>query len=288
MASMRSVTLTALVTIIGIEASPQTAEAKKPVYVAAADEPDPDFEVAKRHFKKGQALYVSAEHNPKLYPDALAEFLEAFRLQPAKTALIFNIARCYDRMEKWEMALEWYRRYSLDGPREDIDGIKKSIDRAAVLAKRVEEERAKSAPAPTPTTLPVTPPPPAPAPSPPTHPSVADQAIAFGPPPPAPPAKSRKWLYAAIGTGAAAILAAGIGGGLVQNGLDMHNDLVANCHYTSCIEPTNSTAKSRFYGGEAAIGLSLTLAVIDVPLIIRAVREAREQSNPQPPAKGTR
>lgn len=283
-------TLTALL-CAGLCALPETAQAKRPMYaqikvqVASAD--PTDLELAKRHFAAGVALYEKGTKDPKNYRAALEEFLKAKELAPSLWKFDYNVAKCHDRLENFDEAIGYYEGY-LEHERNPID--RKDVeDRVKVLKARLTARKSVEAPPQVDLRPPVLPPPPpASPPSPPTHPSVADQAIAFGPPPPAPPAKSRKWLYAAIGTGAAAILAASIGGGYAANGISSYNELKASCHNVSCIEPAYGTAKAHAYGGYVGMGVGVALAVVDVPLIIRAVREAREQSNPQPPDTGTR
>ncbi len=74
--------------------------------VGPVTDSDPDVEVARRHFEHGLELYMNAR-----YSDAIGEFEAARRLKPLP-ALGYNIARCYDRMERWQEALAEYERYT--------------------------------------------------------------------------------------------------------------------------------------------------------------------------------
>jgi tetratricopeptide (TPR) repeat protein len=66
---------------------------------------DPDTEIAKRHFAIGVSAY-----NAGSYVAALKEFEAAHEVKPLP-AFEFNIARCLDRLERFEEALAAYRRF---------------------------------------------------------------------------------------------------------------------------------------------------------------------------------
>jgi tetratricopeptide (TPR) repeat protein len=71
---------------------------------------DPDTEISQRYFNEGRAFY--AEHR---YADALARFTAARRIRPVP-ALDYNIARCYDRMDRPIEAIAAYERYLAGEP----------------------------------------------------------------------------------------------------------------------------------------------------------------------------
>src|SRR5207237_9240756 len=66
---------------------------------------DPDTEVARRHFEKGRNFYDASD-----YRHALDEFQAARRAKPAP-GLDYNIARCYDRLEEYDHAVEHYQLF---------------------------------------------------------------------------------------------------------------------------------------------------------------------------------
>jgi tetratricopeptide (TPR) repeat protein len=66
---------------------------------------DLDTEAARRHFQSGLASY-----NEGNYQAACAEFETARRIK-ALPALDFNIARCYERLERWGDAADAYERF---------------------------------------------------------------------------------------------------------------------------------------------------------------------------------
>jgi tetratricopeptide (TPR) repeat protein len=67
--------------------------------------PEPDTELARRHFEAGLELYGATR-----YHEALLEFEMARALKPSP-ALDYNIGRCQERLEEWERAVEAYDRF---------------------------------------------------------------------------------------------------------------------------------------------------------------------------------
>jgi hypothetical protein len=65
----------------------------------------PDEEIARAHFQTGLSYYDSSRYAP-----AAREFMEAFRLSK-KPALLFNIARAYEKLDDAGRATQYYRRY---------------------------------------------------------------------------------------------------------------------------------------------------------------------------------
>src|SRR5436309_2186453 len=72
---------------------------------APARADDPDTEIARRHFGKGSELYKKGD-----YAGALKEFQSARVIKPAP-GFDFNIARCLDRLERWNDAIVAYERF---------------------------------------------------------------------------------------------------------------------------------------------------------------------------------
>ena len=103
---------------------------------------DPDSEIARRHFEHGAALYDKQQ-----YEAAITEFEEARHAKPAP-ALDFNIARAYDRLEKWDRAIEVYERYlhSIPTPAD----AKEITARIEALKKRQQSEPTAVTPSVTP------------------------------------------------------------------------------------------------------------------------------------------
>jgi tetratricopeptide (TPR) repeat protein len=109
----------------------------------------PEEEAARVHFLSGQAYYDQAA-----YADALREFNEAYRISN-RPALLYNVALCYERLDKFSEAIVSMQQY--------LDASPKAEDRASVEA-RIErlKEREKRAvvaqPSPAPAAAAVTPP----------------------------------------------------------------------------------------------------------------------------------
>jgi tetratricopeptide (TPR) repeat protein len=64
-----------------------------------------DEEAAKAHFAAGSAYYEQAA-----YADAVKEFNEAYRLS-GRVDLLYNIAICYEHLEKWDEAIATLHQY---------------------------------------------------------------------------------------------------------------------------------------------------------------------------------
>jgi tetratricopeptide (TPR) repeat protein len=92
---------------------------------------DPDTEVARRHFEKGRGFYDAHD-----YRRALDEFQAAKRAKAAP-GLDYNIARCYDRLEEYDHAVEHYQLFL--GARPDSPDAGEIRDRIATLKKRLAE-----------------------------------------------------------------------------------------------------------------------------------------------------
>lgn len=91
---------------------------------------DPDTEVARKHFNAGRTFYDAEQ-----YENALTEF-EAARRVKAHPALDYNIARCLDRLERYQPAIEAYQRYIATNPA-DVEEMRQRVE---VLKQRLLEQ----------------------------------------------------------------------------------------------------------------------------------------------------
>jgi tetratricopeptide (TPR) repeat protein len=98
--------------------------------LAWADKPDPDTEIAKRHFDAGRAKYEASD-----YLGALEEF-EAARKVRQFAAFDYNIARCLDRLERPAEAVAAYERYLAGVPADEPDAAEVR-ERVRVLKERI-------------------------------------------------------------------------------------------------------------------------------------------------------
>jgi tetratricopeptide (TPR) repeat protein len=96
----------------------------------AAFAQEPDEEIARRHFERGRLQYAAGN-----YAAALQEFLAARKVHPVG-ALDYNIARCYDRLEKPSEAITNYQQYLLseDNP-PDAAQVRQRVE---ILKQRLE------------------------------------------------------------------------------------------------------------------------------------------------------
>lgn len=83
---------------------------------APADEAPADDAAAKRR-ADGLALYeqANAKYDAGDYPGAVDDFKASFDLL-GDTLLLYNIAVCYDRMDEFDAALEYFKRYRAVAP----------------------------------------------------------------------------------------------------------------------------------------------------------------------------
>lgn len=104
--------------------------------IARADD-DPDTEVAKRMFARGRDLYGAGK-----YAEALDAFEKA-RVAKPLPAFDFNIARCHDRLGRWNDALAAYERFVVKAT--DPAEVKEAQERIAILRDRVKQADARAA-----------------------------------------------------------------------------------------------------------------------------------------------
>ena len=150
--------------------SPQRPEIEKMIERLAKEKPgaatldDPDIELVRRHFRVGAELYAQEK-----YVEAVAEFEQARAIKPLPT-LDFNIARCYDRLERLDDAIAAYQRYAASTPTPgDVGEIRARI--AALSERRARKASAavEKPAAPPPVEKPATENPAAPAPAAPSN-----------------------------------------------------------------------------------------------------------------------
>lgn len=190
--------------------------------------PDPDTEIARRHFTRGTTLYDDGK-----YAEAIVEFEAAKKLKQSP-ALDYNIARCQDRQEHLREAIDAYERFLAGAPNDrDAPDVRARI---AVLRQRLAEaERAKA------------PPPPLEA-----APTVVPAATVALPVTETTPTRPRRRLYTWIVGGAgAALLVGALAAGLVAH--SRYGDLQSNCAPDgACDAATVPNAQSWIDSGKAA------------------------------------
>src|SRR5215467_8376872 len=88
--------------------------------VARAQSPV-ETDLAKAHFETGLTYYGAGR-----YKESIREFLEAYRLSP-RTELLYNIGRCYERLDDPGRASDAYARYLAQRPdaaeRDEIERV---------------------------------------------------------------------------------------------------------------------------------------------------------------------
>ena len=169
---------------------------------ASAQLVDPDTEVARRRYERGATLY-----DEQRYEEAAGEFAAANLVKPSPH-LEYNIARCFDRLERWRDAVDAYERYLASSPA-DAAEVRARVD---VLRCRVDAALLAPKPAPAVQAPAVA--------QEPTRPLavVPDDAELADDPPPRVPVYRRWWLWAVIGGVVAAGVGVGVGVGLTQGG----------------------------------------------------------------------
>jgi len=110
-----SITLAALGVLAPAIASAQ-APPQAPAAQAQAEVPPPASPAlveARQHIAAGEA-FITAEN----YDAALVEFQRAYELlegNPIRFIVLFNIGQCHERMFRYDLALDFYRRYLAEG-----------------------------------------------------------------------------------------------------------------------------------------------------------------------------
>lgn len=156
----------------------------------------PDVAAVRLYFNRGAMLYGDGR-----YAEAIVEF-EAARAAEALPAIDYDLARCYDRLERAREAIDAYERFVAAAPNDPDAAV--VIARTAVLRQRLTD----AAPVRILDPLPVV-------------------------PPPAPP---RRHIYTWIVGGAgAAILAGSLASGLYAHA--RYEDLAARCAPDGICDP---------------------------------------------------
>jgi tetratricopeptide (TPR) repeat protein len=106
------------------------------VVPAQAQTPDPvtpttpsEFEQSRQMFEKGQRAYERGD-----YEIALMRFQSALAAAPSGE-IHFNVARCYERLGRWELAAAAYEQYLKDKP----------VNEAAELREKIADLRVRAA-----------------------------------------------------------------------------------------------------------------------------------------------
>lgn len=162
---------------------------------ARADVPsEADTQAAKIHYQAGEQYYLRGH-----YPEAVAEFKEAYRLSQA-AALLYNMSQAYDRLNDLPHAREYLQKY-LDTGQADPSEVASLRDKLKALDRRIAEEKptgddARRPPA---ASTPETGPPTGPT-APPITPAAPPRAEGSHP--------WRTWKWVAAGTGAGCLVLA--------------------------------------------------------------------------------
>ena len=218
----------------------------------AAD--DPDIEIARRRFKVGMQFY--ADQN---YEKALAEFEAARRVMPAP-GLDYNIARCFDRLERYEDAIREYEKYLQQQP--NAADSASTRERVAKLRARVTTPVTKPEPKPEPKPDPKPEPHVTPSTTPPAPPPAPTATVAVTAPAPA----SKPSYTPAIAVGVTAGVLAVVGAGLLGHVGSRVNDLERECG-TACAPKRVDPLRQQAVAGYAMMGLAVTALIVDVALI---------------------
>jgi len=205
--------------------------------VAVAQALDPDEEAARRHVALGLSHYDAGE-----YQAALTEF-DAVKRFHDSPALDYNIARCYDRLERYQEAVAAYERYVTQKP---------NAPDAAETRARIATLRSRMAPQPD-----VAPPAPAPAVATPA-PAPVDEAPR--------PRPIRRWV-APIAIGAGALVAVAVGAGLLGSVKSDYDAALGPSGCRPCSNDQIAPLEHRADAGYALLAVGGALAVVDVAII---------------------
>jgi len=251
MATMRG--LLVVLVILG-STSPRVAVAQQQAL-------DPDEEAARRHFARGLTHYDAGE-----YQAALAEFdaVKKFRDSPA---LDYNIARCYDRLERYQEAVAAYERYVTQKP--DAADAAETRERIATLRKRLSSQSPEH-PQPTPSPPVAVPPAPVAAP-PPAAATSPTTAVDEG-------ARPHRRPVAPIAVGAGALVAAAVGAGLLGSVKSDYDAALAPSGCRPCSNDQIAPLQHRAIAGYVLLGVGGALAIVDVAIIAVMVAHGKKPS----------
>lgn len=108
--------------------------------VAQVEPNDAQLTEARRHFDEGVVLYEQAN-----YTLALEAFERAYELlegHPNRSLMHFNLARCYDELERYEEAIASYRRFLAETP-DDASNREEARTRVEELERRAAVRAAR-------------------------------------------------------------------------------------------------------------------------------------------------
>jgi tetratricopeptide (TPR) repeat protein len=226
--------------------------------IAVAQNIDPDEEAARRHFQRGLTHYDAGE-----YQEALTEF-DAVKRFHDSPALDYNIARCYDRLERYPEAVAAYERYVTQKP--DASDAAEIRERITTLRKRLPpppQAHPQPAPAATPAVVPAAPAPAA--------------AASASPDEGARPRSTRRYI-APIAVGAGAVVAAAIGAGLLGSVKSDYDAALGPSGCRPCSDAQIAPLEHRALAGYVLLGAAGALAVIDLALIGVTVAHGKKSS----------
>ena len=113
-ADYRRLTIVAALVLLSWAAVARPAEAQEEA------PPSPEIAEARQHYAQGEALF-EAEN----YEGALAELQRAYELlegHPSRIGILYNIGQCYERLFRYDRALDYYRRY-VESAGEDSEDV---------------------------------------------------------------------------------------------------------------------------------------------------------------------
>jgi|GEM_PF-5883985 len=220
-------TISIWIVVIALLASGSIASAAEPRSPAdaASDE-------ARTHFRAGQILYEAGR-----YQDAIVEFQAAYTAKHL-AAFDFNIARCEERLQHYELAIAAYERFLASSPPDEAE-IRSKLD-------ELKLKRTQNPPLATPVVRTVA--------STPLH-------------------DKRKWI-APTAVGIGAFIVGGIGAGLLGSAASDFKGLQTTCA-PSCSPAGNASLISREQSGEALLAVAGALVVVDIILWIVEARRGR-------------
>jgi tetratricopeptide (TPR) repeat protein len=207
-----------------------------------------DEEAAKAHFLAGSAYYEQAN-----YADAVKEFVEAHRLSK-RPDLLYNISVCYERLGRWDEAIDALRQYLTERP---------SAPDRAVIESRIQnfEQRREQVPA--------------------HREAAATPPPIQAPPPVVPPAPRRhvaSWIVGGIGAG---LLVAALGTGVTAH--VTYDDLKTKCGGFVCDGRDQTLRDEQSFGRTLTISTDVLLGVGGATLatgVILFIVEARRPRAP--------
>jgi outer membrane biosynthesis protein TonB len=159
-------------------------------------------EQARRHFVAGQRLYGESR-----FEEALQEFEVGYRLSPRPEFLV-NFAQALRRLGRYDRAIVECERYLATAPPPPLEA------EARRLLSSIREEAARVSAKPEPPTKPEPAPEPVPVAKPAPAPIAQPAPVVAAPVEKPAPKRSRKWVWAVVGT-VAALAVGGLVAGLV-------------------------------------------------------------------------